>query len=367
MALRRNLRSPKNKADICPAPRTVFESLLNQYLESLLIKGFTEATARTRRKQLEGFLAWLKERGIEEPLEVTRPVLERYQRNLFHHRKKSGEPLSFRSQHALLVAVRQWFRWMTRENHIMHNPASELELPKQGHHLPRHVLNVREAEQVLQQPEIGDPMGLRDRALLEVLYSTGMRRMEVAGLKLYDLDFDGGTLLIRQGKGRKDRMVPIGERAVAWVLKYVGEARPQLVSEPDDYTIFLSNAGECLELEYISHIVHAYVEKAQIGKTGSAHLFRHTMATLMLEGGADIRFIQQMLGHVSLRTTEKYTHVSIRTLQKVYAATHPGANLERKKPASQESDKDALRAELLAALDDEVWSGDEAPIDPESA
>jgi integrase/recombinase XerD len=101
------------------------------------------------------------------------------------------------------MAVRQWFRWMTRQNHILHNPASELELPKQGHHLPRHVLNFREAEQVLQQPEISDPLGLRDRALLEVLCSTGMRRVEVAGLKLYDLDFDGGTLLIRQARAAR--------------------------------------------------------------------------------------------------------------------------------------------------------------------
>ncbi len=361
MALRNNLRSPKNKAPLLPVPRTVFESLLNQYLESLLVKGFTEATARTRRKQIESFLEWLKERGIDEPLEVTRPVLERYQRYLFHYRKKNGEPMSFRSQHALLVAVRQWFRWMTRQNHIMHNPASELELPKQGHHLPKHVLNVREAEQVLQQPEIGDPLGLRDRAILEVLYSTGMRRMEVAGLKVYDVDFDGGTVLIRQGKGRKDRMVPIGKRALAWIMKYINEARPHLVSEPDDYTIFLTNAGEQIELAYISHIAHYYVEKAQIGKEGSAHLFRHTMATLMLDGGADIRFIQQMLGHVSLRTTEKYTHVSIRQLQKVYEATHPGANLERRSSASQDVDRDAARAELLAALDDEV----RAENDPE--
>jgi integrase/recombinase XerD len=112
---------------------------------------------------------------------------------------------------------------------------------------------------------------------------------------------------------------------------------------------------------YISHIAHYYVEKAQIGKEGSAHLFRHTMATLMLDGGADIRFIQQMLGHVSLRTTEKYTHVSIRQLQKVYEATHPGANLERRSPASQDVDRDAARAELLAALDDEV----RAENDPE--
>jgi integrase/recombinase XerD len=359
MALRRNLESPKHKGRAWPPAKTAFGSLLNQYLESLLVKGFTEATAWTRRKQLESFLEWLKERGVEEPLEVTRPVLERYQRSLFHHRKKNGEPMSFRSQHTLLVAVRQWFKWMTRQNHIMHNPASELELPKQGHNLPRHVLNVGEAEQVLQQPELGDPMGLRDRALMEVLYGTGMRRMEVAGLKLYDVDFDGGTVLIRQGKGRKDRMVPIGERAAAWVLKYIAEARPKLVSEPDDYTIFLTNAGEAIALGHISKLVHVYVERAEIGKAGSAHLFRHTMATLMLEGGADIRFIQQMLGHVSLRTTEKYTHVSIRTLQKVYAATHPGANLERKHAASQDVDKDAARAELLAALDAEVESENE--------
>jgi site-specific recombinase XerD len=107
-------------------------------------------------------------------------------------------------------------------------------------------------------------------------------------------------------------MGPIGERATAWVLKYINDARPQLVSEPDDYTIFLTNAGESLALGYISGMMHRYVSQAAIGKTGSAHLFRHTMATLMLEGGADIRFIQQMLGHVSLRTTERYTHVSIR-------------------------------------------------------
>jgi integrase/recombinase XerD len=109
-----------------------------------------------------------------------------------------------------------------------------------------------------------------------------MRRMEVAGLKLYDVDFDGGTVLIRQGKGRKDRMVPIGERAAAWVLKYINEARPKLVSEPDDYTIFLTNAGESLALGYISGMMHRYVSQAGIGKTGSAHLFRHYLPFLTM-------------------------------------------------------------------------------------
>jgi integrase/recombinase XerD len=359
MTIRNNAQSPKHspermRSSLYHPARTALESLLNEYLERLLVMGFTEGTARTRRRQLAAFLEWLGERGVEEAADVTRPVLERYQRHLFHHRKKTGEPMSFRSQHALLSAVRMWFKWMTRQNHILHNPASELELPKQGHRLPRHVLSVHEAELVLQQPELADPIGLRDRAMMEVLYSTGIRRMELAGLRLYDMDLDGGTLLVRQGKGRKDRVVPIGERAAAWVLKYLAEARPKLASEPDECVVFLSNAGEELALGHISKLIHVYVEKAEIGKQGSAHLFRHTMATLMLEGGADIRFIQQMLGHVSIRTTEVYTHVSIRKLQQVYAATHPGARLERRTPASSDAALDAARAELLAALDAEV-------------
>ena len=344
----------KKTASPRPVARTQMEALLNDHLESLLVKHYSEQTVQTRRTQLTFFVEWLRERGIDEPMDVTRPMLERYQRHLFHFRKKDGEPLSFRSQHARLVPLRVWFRWMTRQNHILHNPASELELPRQGHHLPKHVLNLHEVEQVLLQPDIADPIGLRDRAMLETMYSTGIRRMEVASLKLFDLDLEGGTLLVRQGKGRKDRMVPIGERAAAWVTKYLNEARPKLVSDPDDCTVFLSNAGEEISLHHVSNIVRDYVDKAKIGKTGSSHLLRHTMATLMLEGGADIRFIQKMLGHASLAATEMYTHVSIRMLKQVHAATHPAAHLERKKPAAQTQDDDAARAELLATLDAEA-------------
>jgi integrase/recombinase XerD len=336
-----------------PAPQTPMEALLNKHLESLLVKQYSEQTVETRRTQLTFFVQWLRERGIEEPVDVTRPMLERYQRYLFHYRKKNGEPMSFRTQHARLVPLRVWFRWMTRQNYILHNPASELELPRQGYHLPKHVLNLQEIEQVLLQPNIADPIGLRDRAMLETMYSTGIRRMEVVGLKLFDLDFDGGTVQVRQGKGRKDRVVPIGDRAVAWVQKYLNEARPQLVSEPDDCTVFLTNAGEEISLHHVSALVCNYVDKANIGKTGSSHLLRHTMATLMLEGGADIRFIQQMLGHASLATTELYTHVSIRMLKQVHAATHPAAHLEKKKPSSQMENDQAARAELLATLDAE--------------
>jgi integrase/recombinase XerD len=191
------------------------------------------------------------------------------------------------------------------------------------HRLPKTVLTVGEMEQVLAQPDVSDPLGLRDRALMETLYSTGMRRLELANLKLYDLDTERGTVTIRQGKGKKDRVIPIGERAAAWIEKYLRESRPQLVVEPDDHTVFLSNAGEPFSLDHLSALVRTHVDAANIGKRGACHMFRHCMATLMLENGADIRYIQQMLGHADIKTTQIYTQVSIRQLQRIHAATHP--------------------------------------------
>ena len=150
----------------------------------------------------------------------------------------------------------------------------------------------------------------------------------MAQLKLYDIDLERVILTVRQGKGKKDRMIPLGDRTALWVRKYIEESRPKLVSEPDDKTVFLSNAGEPFSLDHLSDLVRDYVDAAQIGKRGACHLFRHTMATLMLEGGADIRFIQAMLGHADLKTTQIYTHVAIRQLQEIHRATHP-AKIER--------------------------------------
>ena len=147
--------------------------------------------------------------------------------------------------------------------------ASELELPRLDHRLPKHVLSVSEAEAVLAQPDLRDPLGLRDRAILETLYSTGMRRLELAHLKLYDLDTERGTVMIRQGKGKKDRMIPIGQRATAWIDKYIREARSGLVAEPDDGIVFLSNAGEPFSIDHLSDLVRGYVDAARIGKRGA--------------------------------------------------------------------------------------------------
>lgn len=300
-----------------------FAALADAYLEALRVRNYSPATIASREHHLREFISWAEERGLTRPAEVTKPTLERYQRWLYHYRKKNGEPLSFRSQHGCLVPVRALFKWLCRQNLLLANPAADLELPRAEKRLPRHVLTAAEAERVLALPDVAQPLGVRDRAMLEALYSTGLRRMELLGLKLYDLDQERGTLFVRQGKGKKDRMIPMGERAFGWVRRYLDDARPSLALSPDDGTVFLTNAGLPFEANRLTQLVRDYVDAAQIGKTGSCHLFRHTCATLMLEGGADIRFIQQMLGHAKLETTQIYTQVSIRQLKEVHTRTHP--------------------------------------------
>ena len=327
---------------------------LNRYLDWLQIQNYSKATIKGRDHYLSVFIVWCDERSLKRPNEITKPILERYQRHLYLHRKKDGEPLTFRSQHTHLVPIRAWFKWLTRQNHILYNPASELDLPRLEKRLPKHVLNQPEVETILNQTNTNDALGLRDRAILETLYSTGMRRMELIGLKLYDIDVDRGTVMIRQGKGKKDRMIPIGERALAWIDKYLIEVRPELVTGIDEGVLYLTNLSEPFTPNRLTQLVRNYVQSAEIGKTGACHLFRHTMATLMLEHGADIRFIQEMLGHADVSTTQIYTQVSIRQLKEIHTATHP-ARLEKQKEGRQTDDAEQGESEeqadqLLTAL-----------------
>jgi integrase/recombinase XerD len=210
------------------------------------------------------------------------------------------------------------------------------------------VLSITEVEAIMAGPEVSQTMGNRDRAILETLYSTGIRRMEVVNLKVFDLDAERGTVMVRQGKGKKDRMVPIGERALTWIQKYLDEVRAGLAVNPDDGVLFLTAEGEAFTPNRLTQLVREYVDKAKLKKRGSCHLFRHTMATLMLEGGADIRFNQAMLGHAELSTTQIYTQVSIRKLKEIHDATHPGARPQTRR--TTEDPEAGARADLLDAL-----------------
>ena len=339
MARARRKRRPKP----VPAPLGRMYTLCDEYLEWLSARNFSEDTVRTSRACIGYFLEWCRERSIEDVAEITRPVLERYQRSLYHLRKKDGAPLTFRTQISRLRSLKGWFRWLARQNYLLHNPASELLLPRLENRLPKFVLNVEEMEAILRQPDVATAEGLRDRAILETFYATGMRRMEVANLKVYDIDRERGSVMIRLGKGKKDRFIPMSERALRWIEKYVAEARTELLMGTDEGTVFLEH-GAAFERLRLTTMVRGYIGKSKIGKTGGCHLFRHTVATLMLENGADIRVIQELLGHAKLSTTELYTRVSINLLKQVYLATHPGAGPEK--------------AELMAMLEAEAGEED---------
>ncbi|MDB5341900.1 MAG: recombinase XerD [Schlesneria sp.] len=313
--------------------------LMKKYLEWMLIRNYSVHTVDTRRLYLGFFIRWAEDRGIVQPCEVTKQVIQRYQRFIYHYRKRNGDPLSVRSQHGRLIPIRAWFKWLARENYILFNPASEIELPKLEYRLPKHVLTSGEAEQVIAQANLKTSLGVRDRAILETLYSTGIRRRELTNLHVYDLDPDRGTIVVRQGKGRKDRMIPIGERALAWISKYQDEVRPTLVvGHNSEDVLFLSHLGQQIDPDALTLLVRRYVEHSEIGKKGSCHLFRHTMATLMHDNGADIRFIQAMLGHSKLTTTEIYTQVSIKKLKEIHTATHP-ARLKPQTPPKKRNSK----------------------------
>ena len=173
-------------------------------------------------------------------------------------------------------------------------------------------------------PNIADLLGLRDRAILELFYSSGLRRTEMARLQLGDLSRERRTLFIHKGKGAKDRVVPVGQRAMSWLVKYLDDARPLLVIDEREQALFVTSYGDAFHPNSMGNLVTHYLRLANPKRAkGSCHLLRHTCATHMLEGGADIRYIQQLLGHEKLDTTAIYTRVSIKQLQAVHAHTHP--------------------------------------------
>ena len=308
-------------------PTTVTE-LAGLHLDHLRTIGRAEATVDSRRRELSHLARWLSDRGVDRAVDVDRELMAAWALRLARRRKADGTVLRRSTRHVRLVRVREFFRWLHRTGLILTDPSVVIEPPRYHKRLPKAVLTAREAERVLAQPDVSTPLGLRDRSLLEALYSTGMRRQEAAGLRLCDVDAERALVTVRRGKGGKDRTVPIGRRALLWMGRYVSQARPGLLALAgsggrDPGEVWLSTRGRPMPPRSLSPIASGHVDAAEIGKRGSCHLFRHTAATLMLENGADVRFIQELLGHASLETTQAYTHVAISGLRKVHAATHP--------------------------------------------
>ena len=319
--------------------------LTERFIHHMQVRNFASSTIALRRKYLVRFTDWCHERGIDNVHDITRTVLQSYQRHVFHYRNaKTGRPLKFSTQISLLGPIRAWFRYLRRENQIETNPAADLDFPKEEQRLPETILSPSQIETIMNQPKIETPLGLRDRAMLEVLYSTAMRRSELIDLDIYDINYEAGTVTIRQGKGGKDRVVPIGVRALSWLTKYTEDARGDFAAHTNTTGLFVSFRGRRFCPPNLSILIRDYIKAAGITRPGSCHLFRHAAATQMLENGADIRSLQQLLGHAELTSTQIYTHISIKHLKDVHRTTHP-ADLPRQTDETNDSPPDDIDGE----------------------
>jgi len=337
MAVKRK-RTMKYRRAAVPIEHTDFYPYLLKYNEAMMLRGYSKSTLHRRESDIRRFIGWCDERSLNHPNQVTKPILERYQRYLFYYRQeRNNRPLSPTSQNHYLTSVKQYFKWLTQQNYLLYNPASELVIIKQNVSLPV-VLSIEEIDALIQQPETHTAGGIRDRAILELFYSTGIRRSELCNLKLPDISLTRKTLYVREGKGKKDRLIPIGDRALHWLTRYLNEARHQLLIDINNVTLFLNDYGDAFRDNKLGDKVKRFMKNAGIDVPGSCHLLRHAMATHMLENGAELRFIQAMLGHANLSATQMYTHVSIRKLQEIHAATHP-AKLERSTTKIEAPDK----------------------------
>ena len=267
--------------------------LIHQFMQTMRMRNCSECTINAWQFVLKRFTTWCEDRGLECMSEISPDHLAAYRRSLFHYRNpKTGAPLKFDTQAHYLIPIRRWFVWMTAQQFIELDPSTELELPKSEDRLPTSVLTAKQVETLLNQPDITTRLGLRDLAILETFYSSGIRCGELLGLDVYDINHEREILTVRQGKNKKDRVVPIGTRALTWIEKWTNDIRPDLVTQSSAQALFVSKNGKRLHPNFLSGLVKRYLTSIGIEYRGACHLLRHTAATLMMENGADLRSLQ---------------------------------------------------------------------------
>ena len=316
------------------------EEIENFILYLATERGLSENYQLSTRISLESFATWLErarlaqqlgEKAIEEMLKggtdlpqclfEPREVTHDHISDFLSHKKRLG--LSSASIKLVVIAIRIFFRWLTARNKIAKDPAALLPLPRIERYLPE-TLNELQIDRLLDGVIMDAPLGLRDRAMLELLYASGLRASELTGLTLDRIDFDNRIVRVT-GKGNKTRIVPVGKVACEAINTYLEKERPDLVSKRTGMEVFLSNRGTKLTTVRLWQIVKEVAKRAGIDTNVYPHLLRHSFATHLLSGGADLRIIQEMLGHADISTTQIYTHVDQRRLKAVHNKFHPRA------------------------------------------
>ena len=292
------------------------EQLLDQFLHYLIVeKGFSKNTIEAYSHDLYQFLNHLKGKGTQEIGEVDKFDVRGF---LLALKRKN---LSTKSIGRNLVAIRTFYKFLIQEGILETNPIEQLESPKVAKTLPE-ILTLKEIEQLLEQPNLQTPLGIRDRAMLEILYATGMRVSELTHLPTHQVNLEGGYVLL-YGKGSKERMVPLGGEAMKWITLYLKTAREILSKGRENSSLFINRSGKGMSRQRFWKILKNYAKKAGLRKRITPHLLRHSFASHLLEGGADLRSVQMMLGHVDISTTQIYTHVTGERLKKIHQRYHP--------------------------------------------
>lgn len=310
--------SPPNGA--CAGPDMQIERALDTYLRHITIeRGLAAHTLAAYQRDLRTYAQWLGENGIETTAQISAEVVTRF----IAERAGSNPAPAASSLARLQSSVRGWHRFLSREGIADDDPTGRIRPPKLGRTLPQ-ALTIDQVEQLLAAPSAEEPIGIRDRALLEVLYATGARVSEAVSLDVDDLAH--GDILRLRGKGSKERIVPLGSFARAAVDTYLTRVRPALSAKGTaSPRLFLGARGAPLSRQSAWLVIRAAAERAQLSVDVSPHTLRHSFATHLLQGGADVRVVQELLGHASVSTTQIYTHLSVDTLRDVYATAHPRA------------------------------------------
>jgi len=300
-------------------------SAAKEYLRDCKLRNFKPPTISHHSGRLQRFFTWLSEHypGICTPAEITREALTDYQMELYKAISAKGGRLSVDAQHRGMGVVLAWLCWMLEQEKILVNPGATIQLPHEPARLPRNYLSIREMRKLLSVPDLKTHLGVRNRAALEVFYSTGIRAGELQNLKLDHLNLEEGWLTVVYGKGGKDRVVPLGKAAVHFLTEYIEKTRPKLLSGKDHPNVFVGRYGAPVSHDAVNRLVWSAAKEAGIKRRITPHVLRHTCATLLLRGKADIRYIQELLGHKSLSSTQVYTRVEISDLKKVHAKCHP--------------------------------------------
>lgn len=298
----------------------LLQRALDVYLRHVTVeRGLSEHTIAAYRRDLDGYLEWLSAEGVADTAEITPAVVGRF----IAERSSAEPPPASTSLARLQSSVRSWHRFLAREGIEDDDPSGRLRPPKAPRRLPK-ALTIDQVERLLVAPSPEEPIGIRDRALLELLYATGARVSEAIGLDVDDLAH--GDVLRLIGKGSKERIVPIGSFARDAVDAYLTRVRPGLAAKGRASSrLFLGARGAPLSRQSAWLIIRAAADAAQITSEVSPHTLRHSFATHLLQGGADVRVVQELLGHASVATTQIYTHVSVDTLRDIYATSHPRA------------------------------------------